>query len=148
MKFVIRSSMLFGSRTKVGRVTLVKSMPGRSCEIKCKRMFYTDEGPEREQERTLFSSSSCSTFSSSSFLLAPRQTYQSCDNNKHGHDTPPGRGHIASIRSSKGGCGTQREILHARRFDCDSSVRQRATAGSRTSRQKQIETVWKELLRF
>jgi hypothetical protein len=44
--------MLFGSRTNVGRVTLVKSMPGRSCEIKCKRMFYTDERL-RERKRNL-----------------------------------------------------------------------------------------------
>ena len=42
MKLVIRSSMLFGSKTNVGKVTLVKSMPGRSCEIMLNKMFYKD----------------------------------------------------------------------------------------------------------
>jgi len=37
MKFVIRSSMLRGSRMKVGRVTRERSAPGRSCEMMWER---------------------------------------------------------------------------------------------------------------
>lgn len=35
MYFVMRSSMLRGSRIKVGRVTLLRSAPGLSCEMMC-----------------------------------------------------------------------------------------------------------------
>lgn len=34
---VMRSSMLLGSRMKVGRVTLLRSAPGLSCEMMCDR---------------------------------------------------------------------------------------------------------------
>lgn len=35
--FVILSSIDLGSRMKVGKVTLLKSAPGRSCEMMCER---------------------------------------------------------------------------------------------------------------
>lgn len=39
--FVILSSMLLGSRMKVGRVTLLRSAPGRSWEMMCVRTAQT-----------------------------------------------------------------------------------------------------------
>lgn len=45
--FVILSSIDLGSRMKVGSVTLLKSAPGRSCEMMCER---TRQGPGASAE--------------------------------------------------------------------------------------------------